>query len=117
MVIVCLVEFLVDQVEHGHLHHTLVEVGGFVLDDLDGDNFLGAQVLAFDDLAESALAEDIEDQVSVSVGGGNVSGIIATSLRYRQKRRQQNRTAEKKKRVSNLWFASSLPRISLTYNI
>lgn len=55
------------QIQHRHFHHALVEVGGSVLDNLDSNHFLRLQVLAFDDLAESTLAEDVEDEVPVPV--------------------------------------------------
>ena len=51
------------QVEDGHFHHTLVEVGRLVLDDLDGHNLVRLHVLALDDLAERALPQYIQDQV------------------------------------------------------
>lgn len=53
------------QVEHGHLHHALVKVGRPVLDDLDRNNFLGLEVLTFDDLTKRALAEHVQDQIAV----------------------------------------------------
>ena len=53
------------QIQNRHLHHALVEVCCAVLDDFDSDNFLGFHVLAFHDLAESALAKNIQDQISV----------------------------------------------------
>ena len=52
------------QVEDGHFHHTLVEVGRLVLDDLDGHNLVRLHVLTLDDLAERALPQYIQDQVS-----------------------------------------------------
>jgi hypothetical protein len=54
------------QVEHRDFHHALVEVRGPVLDNLDRDNLLRLQILAFHDLAESALTKDIQYQVPVS---------------------------------------------------
>jgi hypothetical protein len=56
MMVIVFVEFLIEQVEHRHLHHTLIEVGRPILDHFDGHNFLRPQVLAFDHLAEGALA-------------------------------------------------------------
>lgn len=44
------------QVKDRHLHHALVEVRSPVLDDLDGNNLLGLQILTLDDLPECALA-------------------------------------------------------------
>jgi len=52
-----------DKLEDGDLHHGLVEVGRFVLDDLDGDDFMCPDVLAFDNLTKSALAENVEDEI------------------------------------------------------
>lgn len=54
------------QIENRDLHHALVEIRRLVFDDLDGNNLLRLEVLALDDLAEGALAKDIEDQISVS---------------------------------------------------
>jgi hypothetical protein len=54
------------QVQHRNLHHTLVEVGRLILDDLDGHNLSGFQVLAFHDLSEGTLAQYIENEVSIS---------------------------------------------------
>lgn len=53
------------QIQDGHLHHALVEIGRAVLDDLDGDNLLGLQILALDDLTECALAEHVKNKVAV----------------------------------------------------
>lgn len=52
-----------DELEDGNLHHGLVEVGRFVLDNLDGDDFMCSDVLAFDDLTKGALAENVEDEI------------------------------------------------------
>lgn len=53
------------QIQDRHLHHTLIEVCCFVLDDLDGDHFLRLQILAFDNLPKSALTQHIEDEIPV----------------------------------------------------
>lgn len=53
------------QVENRHLHHTLVEVRRAVLDNLDSHDLLRLKILTLDDLAKRALAEHIQDQVSV----------------------------------------------------
>jgi hypothetical protein len=45
------------------LHHTLVEVRRLVLDNLDGHNLVALDVLALHDLAERALAKDVEDDI------------------------------------------------------
>lgn len=55
------------QIQHRYFHHTLVKVGGSVLDDLDSHHLLRLQILTFDDLSESTLAEDIENEVTVPV--------------------------------------------------
>lgn len=54
------------QIQHGHLHHTLVEVRSPVLHHLDGHNLLCLQVLAFDHLTKCTLTEHIQDKVPVS---------------------------------------------------
>ena len=62
----CLPGRLSYQIEDRHFHHALVEVGCPVLHHLHCHNFLSFQVLALDYLAESPLAEDVEDKVPVS---------------------------------------------------
>lgn len=47
------------QVEYRHLHHTLIEVRGPVLDNLHSNNFLCFQVLALDNLPEGPLTQNI----------------------------------------------------------
>lgn len=61
------------QVQDRHLHHTLVEVCGLVLDDLDGNNLLRFQVLALDDLSECPLSQHIQNEVPVPAGSAYVS--------------------------------------------
>ena len=63
--IVVLIHPPIQQVQNGDLHHRLVEVSSLILDDFDSDDFLRFEILAFDDLSESALAQDIEDKVAV----------------------------------------------------
>jgi hypothetical protein len=53
------------QIQYRHLHHALVEVCCTILDDFDGNDLLGLQVLALDNLAEGTLAENVENEVSV----------------------------------------------------
>lgn len=53
------------QFEDRHFHHTLIEVGGLVLDYLHGDNLMRLHILTLDNLAESTLSENIQDKVSV----------------------------------------------------
>lgn len=57
------------QIQNRHFHHALIKVGGSVLDDLDGDDFLRLEVLALDDLSKGSLAEDVENEVAVPTGG------------------------------------------------
>ena len=59
------------QIEHGHLHHALVEVGGPILDHLDGHNLLGLQILALDHLSKGALSQHIKDQISIPAASGH----------------------------------------------
>ena len=71
----------VEHLEHGDLHHTLIEVGGLVLDDLDRDNFVGGHVLTLDNLTEGALTQDVEDEILVAFLGAepvvDVENVIA----------------------------------------
>jgi hypothetical protein len=53
------------QVENGHFHHTLIEIGCAIFDDLDSYHFLGFEILTLDDLAESTLTQHIQDEISV----------------------------------------------------
>ena len=62
-----------NQIQDRHFHHTLIKVGCSVLDDLDRNNFLCLQVLAFYDLAEGALAKDVKNQVAVPMLRDHVS--------------------------------------------
>jgi hypothetical protein len=55
------------QVQNRHLHHALVEVRSAVLDDLDGNNLLGLEILAFHDLAERSLAQNVQNQIPIPV--------------------------------------------------
>ena len=65
MVVVILVELAVEQIQHRHLHHTLIEVGSAVLDNLDGNDFLCLQILTLDHLSEGTLTKHIENEVPV----------------------------------------------------
>ena len=56
VVVIVLVHPSVQQIQHRHLHHTLVEVSRLVLDHLDCNHLLCFQVLTLHDLAEGALA-------------------------------------------------------------
>lgn len=53
------------KIKHRNLHHALVEVRGPILDNLDCDDLLRLQVLAFHDLSKSALTEDVQYQVPI----------------------------------------------------
>lgn len=53
------------QIKNRHLHHTLVEVSCAVLDNLDSNDLLSLHVLALNDLAEGALAKNVEDQIPI----------------------------------------------------
>jgi len=81
-----------DELEDGDFHHGLIEVGRFVLDDLDGDDLMGSDVLAFDDLTKGALTKDVEDEIP-----------RGSSERFKAKEEERG----------DLW-ASSEPRQSLT---
>jgi hypothetical protein len=47
------------QVKNRYFHHALIEVRRTILDHLDGNNFLGPEILALNHLAECTLAEYI----------------------------------------------------------
>ena len=49
------------QLENCDLHHTLIEVCWFVFYHLDGNNFVRFHVLAFHDLSERSLTENVQD--------------------------------------------------------
>ncbi len=51
------------QFQNGDFHHGLIKIRRLVLDDLDGTNALGLDVLALDHLAKRSLAEQIEDLI------------------------------------------------------
>lgn len=63
--VVVLIHPAIKQIKHRHLHHALVEIRSLVLDHLHSNHLLRLQVLTLDDLAEGALAEYIENQVSI----------------------------------------------------
>ena len=86
------------QIEHGYLHHALVEIGRSVLDDLDGHHLLSLQILALDDLAKRTLAQNIEDEIAVPT---KKNGQLFGSILGEQ-------------RSTHLWPASSEPKISFT---
>lgn len=60
-----------DQLQDGHLHHTLIEIGWLVFHHLNGHYFMGLHVLAFHHLTERALAENVQYQVSVELKHGS----------------------------------------------
>ena len=58
-------DFFTYEIKNRNLHHTLIEVGRPVLDDLDSNHLLSLEILAFHDLSECTLAKNVQDQVSV----------------------------------------------------
>lgn len=94
------------QIEDGHLHHTLVEVGRLVLDDLDGHDFLCFEILALDDLAEGALTKNIENEVTVPKRREEVLVLV--------KKFEEESVCMHGGEPSYLCPASSEPRMSLT---
>lgn len=67
------------QVQNRHFHHTLVEVCCAVLDDFYSHDLLSLEILTLDDLAESALTQNIEDKVPIPVS--QVSTIQTAHIR------------------------------------
>lgn len=53
------------QVQNRDFHHTLVEVRCFILDNFDGNHFLGSQVLALHNLAKGSLTQNVQNEISV----------------------------------------------------
>lgn len=53
------------QIQNRHFHHTLVKICRLIFDDLDGYNLLRFQILAFHNLPEGSLAQNIENQVAI----------------------------------------------------
>ena len=51
--------------EDGDFHCPLVEVGWFILDDFDGDDFHRFHILAFHHLSKRTLSQNIQNQVPV----------------------------------------------------
>lgn len=60
--------FVTYQLQYRNFHHTLVEVGWLILDNLDSHNLMSFHILTFDNLSESPLTEDIENEVPSSNG-------------------------------------------------
>lgn len=58
---------LAHQVENGHLHHALIEVCRSILDNLHRDNLLCLQVLAFHNLTERPLTQNVENEITISI--------------------------------------------------
>jgi hypothetical protein len=52
------------QLQYSYFHSTLIEVSRFVLDNLDSHDLVSPNVLAFRDLPESPLSENIENEIS-----------------------------------------------------
>lgn len=65
MVVVVLIQFRIQEIKHGDLHHTLVEIGRPVLDYFDGHDLLRLEVLAFDNLPKGTLTEHVKDQITI----------------------------------------------------
>lgn len=59
--IIVLVQLAVEQVQYRDFHHTLVEVCSSIFDHFDCYYLLSFQILTLNDLAKSALAENVED--------------------------------------------------------
>lgn len=62
------------QIQHRHLHHTLVKVSRLVLDDLDRHHFLRFHILTFHHLSKCSLPQDVEDEVAVPASSAGVDG-------------------------------------------
>ena len=58
---------LVQHLEDCDLHHTLIEVRGFIFDYFHRDDLVGLHVLALYNLPERALAQNIENEVLVAL--------------------------------------------------
>ena len=54
-----------NQIENRHFHHTLVKVCGPVLDNLYRNHLLRPEILAFDNLPESPLAQHVENKIAI----------------------------------------------------
>ncbi len=54
------------QIQDGNFHHALVKVCRAVFNDLDGNDFLRLEILALDNLSESALTQHVKNKVAVS---------------------------------------------------
>lgn len=65
MVVVVLIKLGVQEIQHGHLHHALVEVCSPILYHLDCYDLLCFQILTLHDLPESTLTEDIQNEISI----------------------------------------------------
>lgn len=68
------------QVQDRNFHHTLIEVCSLILNDLHGNNLLGFQVLALDNLTKCPLAQHVEDKVTIPYRDINTDG-LKTSAR------------------------------------
>lgn len=84
------------QVKNRDLHHTLIKVRRAIFDDFDGDDFLGLQVLAFNDLTEGSLAKNIQNKITVpdcrfptQPPGAIVSKTTATYSLIRKKKERE----------------------------
>ncbi len=55
------------QIKHRDFHHTLIEIGGPVLDNLYSDHLLCFQILAFHDLPKRTLPKHVKNEISIFV--------------------------------------------------
>ena len=61
---IVMIRSLTYELQDGNLHHTLIEVRRLVLDDFHRNNIMRPHVLAFHNLTECPLSEDIQNQIS-----------------------------------------------------
>ncbi len=51
------------KLQYRNFHHALIEVCWLVLDNFNSDNLVRLRVLTLDDLTESTLTQNIQDQI------------------------------------------------------
>lgn len=56
------------QFEYSNLHHALIEISRLVFDNFDSNDLVGLHILAFHNLPERSLSENIQDEVSTMNG-------------------------------------------------
>lgn len=59
------------QFQNSHFHHTLVEVSRLILHHFDRDDLVRFHILTFDNLAERALAKNVQNEVPVLMFSAN----------------------------------------------